>query len=402
MTQEQQPKTVVFNKDVEELRKQILSLWEDRETGEISLREKIRTLAYEVEKSGTPTNKVSSTIIRMFKANFQLGIYIAHTLDRKYKRQYTIQEILSSDRNNTIEECSIDAEQLRDAIEKAKSLGPEELGRREFQDIAELAHELDHRCQDKAETYGIPLSFQKKTLGEDSKDDIISLEAALESDDEKVRILAKHAVKELEGVISITEDDIEDINVRHYVPRTPDKLEQYIVGLKATKLLLRPYNDKKWQRDWIEWCDIIEVYYESGGTRASGFSAVDIAGSINKKTGQPDKRKVTKEQIDAKYIPYLNDMRFMILNHPNNVHSQVIKNIEYGIDLKSGKLAIKRGKQLTKEQLEVLYPQILEAMRWLTNGWTLLRARSLIFRDTEEGYRAKRADDLHDKLSDAA
>ena len=95
MTQEQQPKTVVFNKDVEELRKQILSLWEDRETGEITLREKIRTLAYKVEQSGIPTNMVSSTVIRMFRANKSLQMYISNTLESKYKRKYTIQEIVT-------------------------------------------------------------------------------------------------------------------------------------------------------------------------------------------------------------------------------------------------------------------------------------------------------------------
>ncbi len=402
-TEKQEQKTIIFNKNVETLRKEIIELWEKRELGDISLREKIRTLAYEIEQTGIPTNKVSSTMIRMFKANIILGEYIAHTLDKKYKRQYTIQEILSGDRIISIEECSIVAKQLRDAVELAKQLGPEELGRREFQDIAEAAHELDHKCQDKAETYGISLSFQKASLGEGSKDNIVSLEAAPPPDDERVRVHAAHYVETLEGLRDDLLDMIEDIKERNYVAKDYLVEEQRNVGAIATRLLFNPHQDKKWQRFWREWVDILRVYYDHGGTKASSFSGVDVTGEINKKTGKPEVRRVTKEQIDAKYLPYLNLMRFMVLQHnPYALPTGPLTNVKYGVDMDSGKVVIREGRELTKEQLRVLHPFILDAMSKLLDNWTWIKNDAEAYKQTEEGYRAGRAFNLHDKLSNSA
>lgn len=71
--------------------------------------------------------------------------------------------------------------------------------------------------------------------------------------------------------------------------------------VKAIRLMILPYVDRKWQADWFDWCDIIQNYYEQHGSYASGKSAVDITSSVESKkgkTGFKTKRKITKTNID--------------------------------------------------------------------------------------------------------
>ena len=67
-------------------------------------------------------------------------------------------------------------------------------------------------------------------------------------------------------------------------------------------MLLSPYSDRKWQRDWLQWCDIIDNRYEHTSAYAASKSKVNIARIVNKKTGKPEQRAITKEHIDNQCV----------------------------------------------------------------------------------------------------
>lgn len=370
---EQKPDTKKLNEHIQATKKEIIKLWEDRENNEISLRENIRKLAYQTEETGCPKQYVCTEITRMF-TNRNLQDYIVHTLDGGYKNKYTREECSSqipSGDGKRIEECSIEAEQIIETLKKAKNLTPEDVGRREFQEISQLVHENKNSIENVAETFNIPLPYTKSKLDDATKDKK-GLNITELSDDEQVRTFSKILCKEYtrtQNDFAELKDSVLDFN---YVSNNPKVIENTILGLRAIRLLIKPYVDKKWQRDWLEWCDIIENYFDQGGTYASTKSAVDVAEITNPKTGQPVRRKITKEQIDAKYIEYLNEMRFMIKMLPNNVKSKVILDVDYQIDINTEKVVISRGSKLDKKQLEKLHPEILENMRFILNGIKLI------------------------------
>lgn len=401
-------KIIVIDKDLEALRKEIRELWDDRRNNERTLKQKIKEAAARLENKYLEANqidqisKICSTLMKWYDTggDESLGRYVELVLDKRYKRVYNRNTINHSDFG--FEECKANAERFIEQLEELKKNDFFSMDRGGAQDVSQLLYSLKNKIEDWADEASIPLPYQKDSIGGDKKIKKISLKVALESNDEMIKLLSGYYKNVLKSVMEEFADLKEDIEERFYVSDNPEVLQRMIVGLHATKMLLKPYHDKKWQRDWRQWCDIIEEYYEAGGTRASGFSETEVTGATNKKTGKPERRKVTKEQIDAKYIPYLNDMRFMLLNHPNTIESPVIKNVEYGIDLETGEVKIVKGRPLVREQLEILYPEILDGMRNLIDNWTWLSAISQNYADKEEGLRAERAYELHDILSDAA
>lgn len=401
-------KVIVLDKDIEKLKKEIKILWDERENNERTLRQKIRELAQRIENGYLEANEtykvctIAGTIIGWYEANKSLQQYIDHTLDERYKRHYDDKTINSV--TDTFPESLITSETFVEVLQDLKKIDKYSFDRRGVQEIAQLAKDIKDDIEDWAEDAKVPLPYQKSTLGDSgNKEEKVSLEAALPPDDKRIEVHSNHYIATLEGIRGDIQDMLEDVRDKNYMANNPDDEEQRNVGAHAFRLLLKPHQDKKWQRFWREWCDIIRMYYEYGGTRASGSSAVDVTDVINKKTGSAERRKVTKEQIDAKYIPYLNEMRFIVLCHnPYDLPDGPLKNVRYGIDMDTGKLVIRQGRELTKEQLEVLHDKILDAMIKLLDNWKWLSEDGKIYRQTEEGLRAKRAHNLHGKLSDAA
>ena len=364
--QEQHADTKKLNEHIQATKKEIIRLWEDRENSEIPLNENIRKLASQVEETGCPKQFVSSEIIRMFSARDRLQRYIADVLDSTYKNKYTKEQIVQG-RTDSIEECSIESEQIIEILKKAKNITPEDIGRRDFQEVSQLIHEIKNNIELVADSYNIPLPYTKSKLDDASKEKI-GLKRAELPDNELAVTFSKILSKEYTRAQNDLEELRKTIQESQYVPDNSNVVENTILGLRAIRLLIKPYVDKKWQRDWLEWCDIIENYFDQGGTYASTKSAVDVAEEVNPKTGQPVRRKITKEQIDAKYIEYLNEMRFMIKMLPNHVKSKVILDVDYQIDINTEKVVISRGSKLDRKQLEKLHPEILENMRFILNG----------------------------------
>lgn len=301
-----------LNEQIKATKNEILRLWNERENNDISLREQIRKIAAQVEETGIPSNMVGSTVIRMFGSNQSLKEYIDHTLDSRYKLKYNRQQILSGD-NVSIEECSIFAKQLIDALEKVKTVNPEDIGRREFQEAAQLVHDSKNRIERIADLYSIPLPYTTGHLPSE-KDETIEEDDAELPTDEKVLKFRQILVEEFKGLIDDLLKIQAGIEIKNYVSDDPKTLEEYILGVKSLRAIVRPVADRKWGHDLLGWCDIIENYYEQGGTYAATKSAVDAADLVNPRTGKVIQRKITKEQIDAVHPKLLKNMRFIVNN----------------------------------------------------------------------------------------
>jgi hypothetical protein len=332
-----------------------------------------------------------------------LVTYICHTLDDEFKDTALEKSSLRSliaDSALPIEVLTT-ANEFIETLERIKTSYPEFVGRGGFQDIAQLIHDSKNRIEKLAEQYRIPLPYEKDKLDEED-DEKTGLDPAGMPRDEQVIFYRDRYAEELENSSKDYDDLRESVLVRNYVSDNPRVGEKLTLGVKAYRLLKKPYVDKKWQRDWLEWCDIIQNYYEQGGTYASSKSAVNIAESVNPKTGKPFQRKITKEQIDAVHVKYLNQMRFMLKMFASAiVKSKVVLDVTYGIG-PNGKYKEIRGSPLTEEQLKIVHPHILEGMRYLIGNMKYIEGLSENYKDKEEGFRAKRADDLHDVLSEAA
>lgn len=301
-----------LNDQIKSTKNEILKLWNERENNDISLREQIRKLAYQLEESGIETNLISSKIIDMFGANQQLKEYIAHTLDSKYKLKYTRNQILSGD-NVSIQECSIYAELLVKVLKEVKSVNPEDIGRREFQEAAQLVHESKNRIERIADLYNIPLPYTTGHLPSEKGDTEEEEDAPMPTNE---KILKFRAIL-LEEFVNLIEDLIKvknGIENKNYISDDVKTLEEYILGVKSLRAIIKPVVDRKWGHDLLGWCDIIENYYEQGGTYAATKSAVDAADMVNPRTGKVVQRKITKEQIDAVHPKLLKNMRFIVNN----------------------------------------------------------------------------------------
>lgn len=109
--------------------------------------------------------------------------------------------------------------------------------------------------------------------------------------------------------------EIIDKDLNKFAPQSYDHWVQYINAQVSWIVLTKPVTDKKWQRTWLGWIDILRDYKSGGGTFASGRSLVPT-GEIDLKTGKPIMRPITKEQIDATYVAKLNHMAFCCKNIP--------------------------------------------------------------------------------------
>jgi hypothetical protein len=309
---------VRLKEQIQATKREILRLWNERENNDISLREHIRKLADQLVESGIKENLVSTEIIRMFGASGtqnRLQRYIADTLEGKYKRKYSRDEIVRSGTISVIEECSIELQKQIEVLDKIQKQDPEDVGRRGFQEIAQRIKDSKDRIEKIADLYNIPLPYISSHLPTNEEDPIGQEDAPLPEDQEIIN-LRYVLCKEIKAL----QDDLEKIEigirVKNYVSDNKQTLQEYILGVKSLRALIKPVTDRKWGQDMLGWCDIIENYYDQSGTFSATKSAVDVADLVNPKTGKAIQRKLTKEQIDAVHPQLLNNMRFIIKNIP--------------------------------------------------------------------------------------
>lgn len=328
----------------------------------------------------------------------------------------------------TIPESEAYFNQLKQAADLLKKPLPEYLTREQVAQLRDDADDITQEVSEICEAHKIATIERNKfnELEENEKTankhkDKIQQEKSKLSPHQKLQKMWGQEVLELRDKYDrIAEGILTD----NYVSPNSVLLEQLILKHNAYNSLLRPLTDRKFQRDWWEWCKILEDYHDQGGTYASSKSAVFVA-DIFTKAGKPEQRKITKEQIDATHDEYLNEMRFIVANlglggkfgrqKPDSINTLDKISEHDNIDPKT-------GKKISGTHLEVdKYMFTHEQLKPLDDGFNPT-VRSIIdemriviqqhrpdindlftnYQDNERGYRAKRAFYMHDKLSDKA
>lgn len=95
-----------------------------------------------------------------------------------------------------------------------------------------------------------------------------------------------------------------------YPPVSKETIKAFRDYLRMEVEFLRPYVDKKYRRDILQWMKMLYNYFEYSGTKAARDSGVEVAHLLDKK-GNPIVRRVTKEQMDQKALPTLN----LVIDH---------------------------------------------------------------------------------------
>jgi hypothetical protein len=158
---------------------------------------------------------------------------------------------------------------------------------------------------------------------------------------EKFNKLAHDNWKLISDMIVIIDKDLDK-----YSPQTYEDWVAYINAQVSWIVMTKPISDKKWQRTWLGWIEILRNYKQGGGTFASGRSAIP-SGEYDLKTGRPIYRPITKEQIDATYVSKLNHMDFVCKNIP--FFFQMFLNIDFTQLVERARRAVKLAPKLERQ-----------------------------------------------------
>jgi hypothetical protein len=431
--------TTKLDEQIEAVVKEVYDIWDNIEERKVELRSKIKQWEFMLDEKMTLlgqdwAKKEICTIIckRIDKdahPNYEeLRMLVVNHVDKEHLRTVELSSLRSVESTDLPEECSIWTNRVLDGSVALRGKYPEHFGRRNFQDIAQCYHDDLNRLEKLAKQYGIPLPYVIESLPDEKKEKI-RLKGADLSTQEKIRLAQKKSLKQWNQRRNKDDSLIESLTDKYnFVSEDFNTETENIFTEEALNSLYKPLSDDKWQRDWGEWCDILENYHEQGGTYASSKSAVDST-LIDEKTGKPKQRKITKEQIDASHDEYLNEMRFMVTNlrkggmfgrggrfrkekdgEINNILDK-IGFYEVAIDgVKTGEKYIEVDKFiLLKEhfapgqnRFNPIVRAIIDEMRALIKENPEIEALFKRFREKERAYRATRAIELHEILSEAA
>lgn len=417
-----------FGPEVEKLYREVRDMWQDNDLQRQTIKQKVNEIALRIkeflDKNGIKDKdrEICNIICDWYEVDLSLQKHIERVLPDDFKRSFDRTTINSP--NVYFTECFIKSKRFIEYLEELKNENPYKFGRGGAQDIADLLKKVKDKIEDWADEAGVPLPYQN-TGPKDEKKRKIQLRPSEISNDELIRIAEHTGTKQLDKLEDKLANSRESLEDYHYVSDNFDTEEEIVFRLEALDWLLRPITDDKWQRDWFEWCNILENYHLQGGTYASSKSAVDST-LIDPKTGNFIRRKITKEQIDATHDEYLNQMRYMITNlrrggkfgrqeddSRNTLDHTVVVEIEKEIDgewVKTGEKELSVVKyEFTHEQLK---PQdegfnptvrsILDEMRLVIKENSWVDGLFQRFREKERAFRATRAIELNPVLSDKA
>lgn len=430
-SQKKRRKEIILDEALKVLRKEIRNLWDDRNNNDRTLKQKINEAAQRLklrilEEGGSNEDIKTICVIIMdwydTGGDEGLGHYIEEVLPSEFKREYNRTTINHSEQR--FKECAVKSKSFIEFLEKLRNENPYRFGRGGAQDIAQLLYTVKNKIEDWADEAGVPLPYQN-TGPKDEKRRKVQLRAAEVTTDEWIRAAEVSAIRKLDALQKKMGSLKESIEVYHFISKNHDTEEENVFRDEALDWLLKPITDDKWQRDWWEWCEILNNYHEQGGTYASSKSAVDST-LVDPKTGNPIQRKITKEQIDASHDEYLNLMCFMVRNlgqggkfgrqqedEKNELDNTVVEEVEEEINgtwVKIGEKELKVIRyEFTHEQLKPLdegfnptVRSIITEMKILIKANSWVDAKFQRFREEERANRATRAIELNPVLSDKA
>jgi len=102
-----------------------------------------------------------------------------------------------------------------------------------------------------------------------------------------------------------------------YPPLFLEHVTKLNTAIKIWNELNRPYFDRKYRRDHVQSAKIAYIRVLHTSTKASHESQIPCAHYIDKKTGLPVMRGLTKEQIDSMYEWEINFQQMLVNNYIN-------------------------------------------------------------------------------------
>jgi hypothetical protein len=108
-----------------------------------------------------------------------------------------------------------------------------------------------------------------------------------------------------------------------YPNHDPKRLYDEANAVRAWCNLLEPIINRKYRYDPGQMNDMLHEAVEQSGTAAASHSGVICSSSINPKTGKPELRKITKEQLDAICLPFFNCMN--AVRYGTGISNQAIR-----------------------------------------------------------------------------
>jgi hypothetical protein len=94
-----------------------------------------------------------------------------------------------------------------------------------------------------------------------------------------------------------------------------DSPQRLINSLESFIQMFEPLVNDRYQRHWLAFAEIAKDEIEHGGSAASSLSKVDTY-ILNKRTGKPVRRGITKEHIDGKKEQWIEAFKNMAVNVP--------------------------------------------------------------------------------------
>lgn len=297
---------------------------------ETRISERIQHIAGLLEEkmrlTGTPefVNTICSTIIRLFRdAHLESRVStVVKCLPDTYKLLHKSTSHLSESSDKPIEECSIVLDEITTRIKTLKSMDLNQCTRRQLQDLVVDITDVEDRVTDfctdnniETTTTGESHSWINALYG--NKAPAIALEKAPDalntpdSDAKEWLRLSKIAAEIAQARMDYPNHD----DRRRY-----DETN----AVRALNNLLEPIINRKYRYDPGMMNDMMFEAISQSGTAAASHSGVICANTINAKTGLPELRKITKEQLDAICLPFYNKMNHVLYSLP--LFGPVLKN----------------------------------------------------------------------------
>lgn len=325
----------LFNKDASDIDRtiaqkvqEVKDMDEQSIVIEYTITERVQQIAELLEEKmkragqGEFINNICSLIIRMFTdaglAHRKDTVLIA--LPDQYKLLYHSTSHLAEASAKPTEESIITLNEYVSSLKRIRNTKLYNFTRRQLQDLAseltDAADKITDFCTDNnIDTGGDSHSWINALYG--NKPAPITLEKAPDAldspnSDAKEWLRLSEIAKQLH-------------QARMDYPNHDD-LRRYneTNAVRALCNLLEPLVNRKYRYDPGQMNDMMYEAVSQSGTAAASHSGVICAYTTNPKTGLPQLRKITKEQLDAICLPFYNRMNHMLYSLP--LFGPVIKN----------------------------------------------------------------------------
>jgi hypothetical protein len=269
-------------------------------------------------RAGTPqfVNTICAQILRLFSDN---GLshrkdVVLRALPDRYKLLRKTSSHLGDSRDKRTEESSVVEEIIGKFFHEHNNMALEDFTKRQIQDFLEDGEEFVNRLKDYCEDNGIPLSS--------AEDDYDWVDALNEQKDPPVPLEKAPDATDKPGPDSKAWFRLASICERigkarmDYPNHDPVRKHKEVQAVTALCNMWEPLVNRKYRYHYGQMNKMMHEAVSQSGTAAASHSGVICAGITNPKTGLPELRKITKEQLDAIQLPFYNRVNHMLYHLP--------------------------------------------------------------------------------------